>query len=239
MQEGNEGLVHHLLIYECHGKFNQSLYGSGFDCHNTANMPLTQCYHSSVVAAWAVGGEVRAIGLALKTILNKMANVLFPLSFFPIFRPFFFATLLLSFLVVFVLSVSFVILSLSRHFITRQKLVIQLELRILRAATCSSCTMTTRMALKVRTVVHNDLLLLIMILILISFHHGDPSIYLHVPLGSHIFLSYVTISLLHLNVYGLFTQDTTIALVCVFTSLQISESTMLVYLLLEKVSVHS
>ncbi|XP_020618268.1 DBH-like monooxygenase protein 1 [Orbicella faveolata] len=57
VQEGNEGLVHHLLIYECHGKFNQSLYGSGFDCHNTANMPLTQCYHSSVVAAWAVGGE--------------------------------------------------------------------------------------------------------------------------------------------------------------------------------------
>jgi len=100
VQEGNEGLVHHLLIYECHGKFNQSLYGSGFDCHNTANMPLTQCYYSSVVAAWGVGGEVRAIGLALKTILNKMANVLFPLSFFPIFRPFFFATSLLSFLVV-------------------------------------------------------------------------------------------------------------------------------------------
>lgn len=99
--------------------------------------------------------------------------------------------------------------------------------------------MTTRMALKVRTVVHNDLLLLIMMLILISFHHGDPSIYLHVPLGSHRFLSYVTISLLHLDVYGLFTQDTTIALVCVFTTLQISESTMLVYLLLEKVSVHS
>lgn len=66
MQEKNEGLVHHLLVYECHGKFNESLYGPGFDCYNTANMPFKQCYSSSVVAAWAVGGEVRIVGLAVK-----------------------------------------------------------------------------------------------------------------------------------------------------------------------------
>ena len=68
MQQGNEGLVHHLLVYECHGKFNESLYGPGFDCHNTPNMALTECYFSTVVAAWAVGGEVRAPGLKLKII---------------------------------------------------------------------------------------------------------------------------------------------------------------------------
>ncbi|XP_078372321.1 DBH-like monooxygenase protein 1 homolog [Oculina patagonica] len=57
VQKGNEGLVHHLLVYECHGNFNESFYGPGFDCHTTANMPLRECYSYSVVAAWAVGGE--------------------------------------------------------------------------------------------------------------------------------------------------------------------------------------
>ncbi|CAH3036710.1 unnamed protein product [Pocillopora meandrina] len=54
---GNEGIVHHLLVYECYGNFsNATLHGSGFDCHETPNMPLGHCYGYSVVAAWAVGG---------------------------------------------------------------------------------------------------------------------------------------------------------------------------------------
>ena len=58
---GNEGIVHHLLVYECHGNFsNASLYGSGFDC-SVPNMPLRSCYDYSVVAAWAVGGTVRRL----------------------------------------------------------------------------------------------------------------------------------------------------------------------------------
>ena len=44
--------------------------------------------------------------------------------------------------------------------------------------------MTTRMALKVRVDVHNDLLLL-----MITFYSTEASIYLHLPLGSHSFLS--------------------------------------------------
>ncbi|XP_066027869.1 DBH-like monooxygenase protein 1 [Pocillopora verrucosa] len=53
---GNEGIVHHLIVYECHGNFsNASLYGSGFDC-SVPNMPLRSCYDYSVVAVWAVGG---------------------------------------------------------------------------------------------------------------------------------------------------------------------------------------
>ena len=123
-----------------------------------------------------------------KQALNKMANVFF-----------FFPSLLVSSPSRFFagLSVSFVVMLISRHFITRQKLVIRLELGILRAATCSSCIMTTRMALKVRTDVHNDLLLLIL------FYSNVPSIYLHLPLGSLSFLSYVTISLLHRDVYDI------------------------------------
>ena len=58
IQSGNEGLVHHMLIYECHGNFNDSHYGPGYDCRDQANMPLGQCYFYSIVAAWAVGGEV-------------------------------------------------------------------------------------------------------------------------------------------------------------------------------------
>lgn len=51
--------MHHLLVYECHGKINDSLlYGPGFDCYATANMPLKDCYSYGVVAAWAVGGKV-------------------------------------------------------------------------------------------------------------------------------------------------------------------------------------
>lgn len=60
VQKGNEGFVHHLVIYECHnrGQFNDSLhYGPGFDCHDYANMPFLECYLYSVVAAWAIGAE--------------------------------------------------------------------------------------------------------------------------------------------------------------------------------------
>ena len=77
VQEGNEAMVHHLIIHECHGKFNESFFGPGFDCNHTANMPLNQCYSSSVVAVWAVGGEVCAVLLALKSILDKIAKFLF------------------------------------------------------------------------------------------------------------------------------------------------------------------
>lgn len=126
-----------------------------------------------------------------------MTNFLFHFPFSLNWHALFFPSLPLSSF--FLLSVSFVA-SLSRPFITRQKLVIQLELRILRAATCLSYTMTIRMALKVRTVVHNDLLLL-MTIIYICCYSGEPSIYLHIPLGCQNFF-YVTISLLQLDAHA-------------------------------------
>ncbi|KAL9952237.1 hypothetical protein ACROYT_G039460 [Oculina patagonica] len=60
IQKGNEGLVHHLVIYECHnrGQFNDSVhYGPGYDCNDYANMPFLQCYFYSIVGIWAVGGQ--------------------------------------------------------------------------------------------------------------------------------------------------------------------------------------
>lgn len=58
IQEGNEGLVHHMILYECHGNFNDSHRGPGYNCRDQANMPLQLCFYYSVLAAWAVGGQV-------------------------------------------------------------------------------------------------------------------------------------------------------------------------------------
>lgn len=59
LQKDNEGFVHHLVVYECHGNYNNSHFGVGFDCLDFANMPLLQCYMvtPSLIAAWGVGGQ--------------------------------------------------------------------------------------------------------------------------------------------------------------------------------------
>lgn len=57
VKTGNEGIVHHLVVYGCPGNFNDSHYGSGYDCQDP-NMPIRQCYGSAdIVAAWGIGGE--------------------------------------------------------------------------------------------------------------------------------------------------------------------------------------
>lgn len=57
VKKGNEGIVHHLVVYTCPGNYNDSHYGSGYDCEDP-NMPLRECYGSqNIVAAWGVGGE--------------------------------------------------------------------------------------------------------------------------------------------------------------------------------------
>ena len=59
MQKGNEGFVHHLLLYECEGEFTDKDFDQGVDCKDVANMPYAKCKDTSIVASWAVGGEVR------------------------------------------------------------------------------------------------------------------------------------------------------------------------------------
>ncbi|XP_022806766.1 DBH-like monooxygenase protein 1 [Stylophora pistillata] len=57
VQKGNEGFVHHLILYECEGNYTESDYDQGKDCMDTANMPYARCRDASIVVAWAVGGE--------------------------------------------------------------------------------------------------------------------------------------------------------------------------------------
>lgn len=60
VQEGNEGVVHHILLYQCdHNNFpssNLSYEGVG----DSPDMPpaVKSCTGPSTIAAWAIGGEV-------------------------------------------------------------------------------------------------------------------------------------------------------------------------------------
>lgn len=58
IQKGNEGFVHHFLVHECHGDYNESHYGFGVECKDIANMPFRKCFYGKVLAVWGVGGEV-------------------------------------------------------------------------------------------------------------------------------------------------------------------------------------
>ena len=59
IQEGNEGIVHHMLLYECSDDFprsNLSYQGTIF----SPDMPpaVRECAGPSVITAWAIGGKV-------------------------------------------------------------------------------------------------------------------------------------------------------------------------------------
>ncbi|CAH3168091.1 unnamed protein product [Porites evermanni] len=43
IQEGNEGFVHHMLLYECHGNFTEEEFDEGVDCDSALNLPFLQC----------------------------------------------------------------------------------------------------------------------------------------------------------------------------------------------------
>lgn len=61
IQKGNEGFVHHYVVYECDGNFTESDFYKGYDCLFTANMPFEACRQSNILSAWAIGGEVRIL----------------------------------------------------------------------------------------------------------------------------------------------------------------------------------
>ncbi|CAH1233754.1 MOXD1 [Branchiostoma lanceolatum] len=60
---GNEGMVHHMIVYKCHPNPNRTVSPNehpGHECF-TPNMPQDwmECYKGSLIAAWAVGtGDV-------------------------------------------------------------------------------------------------------------------------------------------------------------------------------------
>lgn len=60
VQKGHEGLVHHILLYECPDSFPTSfLNHSGFCYNETTPREIMECAGQSTVAAWAIGGGVR------------------------------------------------------------------------------------------------------------------------------------------------------------------------------------
>ena len=54
---GNEGVVHHILLYECFDEIPANWHSHGAECY-TPNMPdiLQRC--KTIMMAWAVGGGV-------------------------------------------------------------------------------------------------------------------------------------------------------------------------------------
>lgn len=57
VQKGHEGLVHHILLYECPDSFPTSfLNHSGFCYDETTPREIMECAGQSIVAAWAIGG---------------------------------------------------------------------------------------------------------------------------------------------------------------------------------------
>ena len=55
--KGNDAHVHHLLIYLCDG-LNNTHVGVGGVCDDNVANEVEECRGGTVIAAWAVGGEV-------------------------------------------------------------------------------------------------------------------------------------------------------------------------------------
>ena len=55
IQPGNEGLVHHMLLYACYGEINDDT-SEAWDCFNNIMPDQNKCYTTMFV--WAVGGSV-------------------------------------------------------------------------------------------------------------------------------------------------------------------------------------
>ena len=58
MTEGNDAHVHHLLVYLC-DSINDTHVGNGGDCEEGVANEVAECRRGTLIAAWAVGGEVK------------------------------------------------------------------------------------------------------------------------------------------------------------------------------------
>ena len=59
IQEGHEGIVHHIVLYECKDDFPKRHLNYTGRCFGP-NMPpaVDQCAGLSAIASWAIGGKV-------------------------------------------------------------------------------------------------------------------------------------------------------------------------------------
>ena len=58
MTPGNEGIVHHIVVFQC---FNKTGFDFGYNGACNGNKPdeVSNCLGTAPVAAWAIGGTVR------------------------------------------------------------------------------------------------------------------------------------------------------------------------------------
>ena len=56
IQPGNEGLVHHIIVYGCYGDVDLSELGRGHLCGSASMPTVSAC--TALMLGWAIGGEV-------------------------------------------------------------------------------------------------------------------------------------------------------------------------------------
>ena len=63
IQAGHEGVVHHMLLYECSDHFPEHHLNYTGSCY-ASNMPpaVEECTGVTSIAAWAIGGDVSEVG---------------------------------------------------------------------------------------------------------------------------------------------------------------------------------
>ena len=86
IQEGNEGVVHHMLLYECSDDFPKSSlsYEGTLD---SPDMPpaVKECAGPSIITAWAIGGQVLVTNVIFLTlplcfILRRTVDIFFAIK---------------------------------------------------------------------------------------------------------------------------------------------------------------
>ena len=76
VQKGHEGLVHHILLYECPDSFPTSFLNHSGHCYNeTTPREIMECAGQSIVAAWAIGGGVRFEAVRITIIHEVEVNI--------------------------------------------------------------------------------------------------------------------------------------------------------------------
>ncbi|KAJ8008978.1 hypothetical protein DPEC_G00084040 [Dallia pectoralis] len=75
IEKGHENLVHHILLYQCDSRLNESELFSGHECYHP-NMPDSFRTCETIVFAWAIGGEGFTypphVGLSVGTLIDPV-----------------------------------------------------------------------------------------------------------------------------------------------------------------------
>ena len=72
IQAGHEGMVHHMLLYECPDDITRQHLNYSGECYGP-NMPpaITQCAGFSAITSWAIGGKVSKVQHTIDIEMHK------------------------------------------------------------------------------------------------------------------------------------------------------------------------